>query len=106
MLGTDQYRNISIETSDEPRTGKGSISISQTMHQGYRVFGVYKLVMLVLMGPVYFWRLVTVLVSVCTKYNEPMLLHATMYICQQDKYKVDVCMQRFAIRLSRRSSYA
>lgn len=23
MLGTDQYRNISIETSDEPRTGEG-----------------------------------------------------------------------------------
>lgn len=41
------------------------------------------------------------LVSVCTKYNEPMLLHATMYICQQDKYKADVCMQRFAIRLSK-----
>lgn len=41
------------------------------------------------------------LVSVCTKYNEPMLLHATVYICQQDKYKVDVCMQRFAIRLSK-----
>lgn len=50
MLGTDQYRNISIETSDEPRTGKGSIFISQTMHQGYRVFSVYKLVMLVVSG--------------------------------------------------------
>lgn len=50
MLGTDQYRNISIETSDEPRTGKGSISISQTMHQGYTVFSVYKLVMLVVSG--------------------------------------------------------
>lgn len=36
MLGTDQYRHISIETSNEPRVGKGSISISQTMHQGYR----------------------------------------------------------------------
>lgn len=36
MLGTDQYRHLSIETSNEPRMGKGSISISQTMHQGYR----------------------------------------------------------------------
>lgn len=44
--------------------------------------------------------------NVCTKYNEPTLLHATIYICQQDKYKADVCMHRSAICLSKENLYA
>lgn len=62
---------------------------------------MYRLVMLVVSGT-------CVLLdsnSVCTKYNEPTLLHATIYICQQDKYKVDVCMQRSAIGLSKENLY-
>lgn len=105
MFGTDQYRHISIETSNDPRMGKGSISISQTMHQGYRYQSVLcvQMVMLVVSGTCV---LLEISNSVCTKYNEPTLLHATIYICQQDKYKVDVCMQRSAIGLSKENLYA
>lgn len=70
---------------------------------GIRVFCVYRLVMLVVSGTCV---LLETSNSVCTKYNEPTLLHATIYICQQDKYKVDVCMQRSAIGLSKENLYA
>lgn len=70
---------------------------------GIRVFCVYRLVMLVVSGTCV---LLEISNSVCTKYNEPTLLHATIYICQQDKYKVDVCMQRSAIGLSKENLYA
>lgn len=44
---------------------------------GIRVFCVYRLVMLVVSGTCV---LLEISNSVCTKYNEPTLLHATIYI--------------------------